>query len=1513
MKRLLPLLILLSGIAALKAQSPSFSYDKEKIYIQTNHVFFSPGETVFFKLYLVRGASNKPSRISSTAHVDVYGPAGTVVEKQTYRVEDGYCEGSFTLDPDAAGGIYKLKGYTGWMLNEKDSLFFTKEFTVQKIIAPRVLMKLEFPKKGYGAGDEVSADFSMRSLDDKPIANHNGQFTVALAGDVQATHPFTTNTNGKARLSFTLPATLKTTDGLLNVTVSYDSYTESIARSIPITLNKIDLQFMPEGGTFVEGLATNLAFKAINEYGNPSDVKGIIKDDEGNMIDSFSSYKFGMGQLTFTPLPGKRYSATITSPAGIKEQYVLPKAAPQGIVMNVSKKNGLIHVKLIASNAAAIHLTGQAKSVPYYSKTLSLKKGVNEFPIDEKIFPMGITRLTLYDENKTPLAERIVFLNPDRQLHITITPDKQTYLPREKVSMTITTTDEKGTAIPSNLSLSVVDDKLWTLADDKQDHILSWLLMSSELQGRIEEPQFYFKKEEPKALAALDLVMLTNGYRYFDFIDEVTQARQLKYTPEETNIVSGMVTNEKGQPIPSTILLIHNIYNGKVIKQQLKDGQFFFPDLQGRDSYMLLAQSLHKKDKISIKVINNGIGYNPLKDDAIKKLTPDDPFAPPLKAPLPQPVPHPQQPNEQHLPPVGLKTKAEFPALNINKNQALNEVVVIGYGVQRRKGIAGSVTIVTGNDLAAVPVNDMPVALEGRAAGLEINHFANNEQENRIAIRGAGILHNGNDPLLVIDGIPQEKYNLSGINVNDISSISVLKDAASVSIYGSRAANGVILITTKTALYGKIHIDLTRNSHYASENFIVNTPSYTVARRFYAPKYTSIAPETRNDYRETIYWNPVVQTNRDGKATLEFYNSDATTTFRAIAEGIGFNGQPGRIETTYAAKAALSVDVKIPPYLTVGDKALIPVVIKNNASQPLDGVLTLSLPPNIQSSTPATTFNLGPDATQQLLVPLSATNPTTGQIEFKVTGNLGNESVTLPITAAAKGFPIRKTISGNTSTNQNLVINKTIPGSLHATLHVYKDVEGQLLNGIESMLQEPYGCFEQTSSTTYPNIFILKYLRQTGKSNPEIEKKAMSYIEHGYKKLIGFETSENGFEWFGKAPAHEALTAYGLLEFTAMQEFLDVDKKMLQRTKDFLLNRRNGHGGFTLKSGGYDRFASVPDKIANIYIVYALTQAGYGQEIQPEYAAAVKKALDSKDAYQLAMMALAASNIKNDQDYRLLMDALETNYRDHNGYAETSVVNSRDASLHVESTSLYALALMRNKTPDIGKIASLITNILAQKSYYGYGSTQATVLALQAVTEYSLLIGSEVNTDEMTFTLNGKTILPKDDPTTDLKEGTNTFTVEYPGARQGIPYNLEVAYNTLTPPNDEKAELLLTTTLNNARPKIGETVRLEIKAENAKDNLQPMAIAKIGIPAGLSIQPWQLKELIDKKKIAYYEIFDNYLVLYWMGFAPKETKTVELDLKADIPGSYKGKASNIYLYYTPEYKNWQEGLEAEIR
>ncbi|WP_158617943.1 TonB-dependent receptor plug domain-containing protein [Chitinophaga lutea] len=1464
-----------------------YASNKEKIYLHTSHVFLKPGDDVFFKLYLVSARDNTPSSVSTIAYVDVIGPSGNVVQQCTYPVQNGYAEGSYSFSPQAAGGVYKLRAYTSWMKNEKDSTFFVKELTLQRVISPRILMKLDFPQKGYGPGADVSADFSARDLSDKPIRHHTVKYTISIAGRELHSGNLQTDAAGKTKIQFRLPADLSVTDGLLNITIQYASYTEAISRSIPITLNKVGLGLMPEGGALVAGLPANVAFRALNEFGKPVDIKGELRDGHGNVVTTLESFHGGMGKFAFTPQAGNRYEVVLNSPAGITQRYELPKAAPKGLSLQMSMAGNELRMEIHSTQNADINITGSTKEQLYFTKKMRLRKGTQSITIDPQLFPAGIARFTVSQANGLPLAERVIFLNSRQMLYVSLTPDKNTYTPREKVTMTLKTTDDKGNPVPANLSLTVMDDKLWTFADDKQDHIISWLMMSSELRGKIDEPQFYFKKDEQKATAALDLVMLTHGYRYFDYLPQIERENKLKFFPDVQNVLTGSVVNDKDQPVSATVWLVESRTSKVMQLVTGPDGTFYYPNLLPGQYYYIVAQSLKKKERIKITISGNGIGGDQGNRDryTVMRFGQADFFA---------------------AQPVKEEVVAPFAA---NDVKALQDVVVVGFGTQKKTALTGSVTTIAPQEYNFSSVRNM---LAGRVPGIAVAQTANPAQGGQLNIRGTNTLVNNEGPLFVVDGIPMKKLDLGNLNPNDIQSLHILKDAAATSIYGSMANRGVIIIETKKNSQARIKWKHTPTLYYGFHPLQMNQPTFTPVRRFQAIQYeTAYYVAERTDFRETIYWNPTVQTGKNGEASVSFYNSDATTTFRAIAEGIGFNGKVGREESTYAVQNMLGVDAKIPPYLTVGDNALIPLHIKNNYTQALEAVIKVSFVESVKAGIFNSTIQLPAGGSRVVYVPVTATSPVDGNLRFTVTTKVHAETVSLPVSVVQKGFPVLHTFAGIRSARHTFPVQKMIPGTFQYELKLFKNPEGQLLDGIAGMLREPYGCFEQTSSATYPNIFILKYLREAGRSDPKTEQRALELIAKGYQRLTGFETAEGGFEWFGKTPPHEALTAYGLMEFTDMNQFIAVDQQMLKRTRNFLLGRRNGKGGFHLSTTGYDRFASVPNKIADLYIVYAFSHAGFGAEVMREYEAVLAQVLQSGDAYRLSMMALTAANMKRQQDFDQLMALLRKHYRQKTFKSETSVVNSRAASLQVETKSLYLMALAREKSPDLVLMAELLSDIMAGKSYFGYSSTQATVLALNAVVDYARAVGKAAADTDIRFSLNNRTVEPGKPATTEAPAAENVFSADY--VRPGnLPYNMEVSYYTFTPPNSSAAELQLHTALAARQVKTGETLRLQVAVKNEKPVLQAMSIAKIGIPAGLSTQPWQLKELMDKNQVAYYEIFDNYLVLYWMGFAPNETKTLHLDLKAEIPGTYKAKASNAGLYYNPEHKHWNDGLEATV-
>src|SRR5262249_33484859 len=168
-----------------------------------------------------------------------------------------------------------------------------------------------------------------------------------------------------------------------------------------------------------------------------------------------------------------------------------------------------------------------------------------------------------------------------------------------------------------------------------------------------------------------------------------------------------------------------------------------------------------------------------------------------------------------------------------------------------------------------------------------------------------------------------------------------------------------------------------------------------------------------------------------------------------------------------------------------------------------------------------------------------------------------------------------------------------VPGSFRVRLEVYPTSMADLVKGLDGLLREPYGCFEQTSTSNYPNTMILDYMRQTNQVDPQAEAKAKGLLDKGYAKLVSFECpytpekKRQGFEWFGAADQqHEALTAYGLLQFKDMSRVHDVDPQLIKRTQAYLLSRRDGNGGFKRNQRGLDQFGRAPEHTTNAYIIW---------------------------------------------------------------------------------------------------------------------------------------------------------------------------------------------------------------------------------------------------------------------------------------------------------------------------------------
>ncbi|QIL76112.1 MG2 domain-containing protein [Hymenobacter sp. HDW8] len=287
---------------------------------------------------------------------------------------------------------------------------------------------------------------------------------------------------------------------------------------------KTDVQFFPEGGNLVAGLPTVVAFKATDEYGRGVTVSGQLTDDQGQAAGSFKSLHAGMGTVLLTPQPGRQYKAAVVLPGGARAEYPLPAVAPSGLVLKVTQTKEFVYVgvqrQTAAGTAAApaenvtllAHVRG---TVAYAAKGQLTGSEGYAARIPKAKFPTGVAHFTLFDGQGVAQGERLAFIDAQPSLQVRITPDKPTYAPREKVNLTVAVTDGAGQPVAAQLSLAVTNALATGMNEAPETTILTQLLLTSDLQGYVENPGYYFQNKTPETEQALDHLLLTQGWRRF--------------------------------------------------------------------------------------------------------------------------------------------------------------------------------------------------------------------------------------------------------------------------------------------------------------------------------------------------------------------------------------------------------------------------------------------------------------------------------------------------------------------------------------------------------------------------------------------------------------------------------------------------------------------------------------------------------------------------------------------------------------------------------------------------------------------------------------------------------------------------------------------------------------------------------------------------------------------------------------------------------------------------------------
>lgn len=862
----------------------------EKVYLHFDKPYYSVADTIWFKAYLTM-EQNLPSLLSKIVYVDLMNSKDSLVQTIKLPVVGGVADGYIPLSPGTyQQGNYYVKAYTIWMLNFSDDYFFSKTIPIGEAIEKQVNTLLSYKTTETDKTQVIDAVIQFKNRDNVIQANKIVNWRVLSNYDIVAKGKGTTDQNGFLRIKIDPRKSDKIKNGELitDINLTEKEIVTSSFQLKPTTSAAYDVQFFPEGGDLIAGIASRIGFKAINGNGAGVDLKGSVVDNSGTKLTDLSSSHLGMGAFYLNPEVGKTYKANITFNDGTTKSFDLPKTLESGIATQVNNTDSLLfNLKIVANDAyfeanknKNLFIVATNGTMVYYAAKTKLNNQITAAKIPKDKFPAGIVQITLFSETGEPISERLAFNYQPNGIKLSLKTDLATYKPRQKVKLAVTAKNAAQFA-DGNFSIAVTDEQKVPVDENSETTILSSLLLTSDLKGYVEKPNYYFNKTNAKKLADLDVLMLTQGFRRYAY-KEILAGKfpPITFLPEQSMTLTGTLRDRTGMPVrkgnlrltvPGTRIGVETITS--------PSGIFAFQNLNFPDSSEVV---------ISAK-------YNPNGNNLMVLL--DGQPAPQLsKNPYPA----------QEVTNIDSTLSAY---LNNSKRQysylrQLKEVKIEGAKAKRPShsdypALAGlssiSGTLIEGDRFSGC--NMLTMCLQTMATGLIF--YENNFYVNRDYQQGSRV------PVQIfLNGMPVDYFGLASVQSSEVENVEVFTKDELGTVNRMYNTNGVLVINTKKIPKGtKMSMEEFKKLIPDPSVLKIKPKGYSKQREFYSPKYVNAAATYNfNDLRSTIYWNPKVVTTSQGGLSLEYYNADGKGTYKAVIEGVDKNGNIGRFVYRYTVK-----------------------------------------------------------------------------------------------------------------------------------------------------------------------------------------------------------------------------------------------------------------------------------------------------------------------------------------------------------------------------------------------------------------------------------------------------------------------------------------------------------------------------------------------------------------------------------------------------------------------------------
>src|SRR5881409_1414602 len=524
------------------------------VHVSTDKPIYRSGERLYVRGVFLRAAGHTPmtTGLNETASFEIKGPKGDTVASGVSAIIDSVAGFSWDIPATQAGGEYTVR-----ISHPAADGRAERKFDIRAYRAPRLKSQIVLVRDGYGPGDMVAANLHVERAEGGIPAGAKVSVSARVDGEETWKGTTTVDSSGNAGASFRLPAAIARGEGVIAMIIEDSGIVETATKTIPILLQTLDLAIYPEGGDLIAGLPNRVYVEGRTPARKPADMAGVVVNAAGREVATFRTEHEGRGRFSFVPAKGETYSLRITEPAGIKTVFALPALKASGVVISSTSditprlKDVVVRVGATSDGSYLIVLSQRGKELALKPVTLRANQPT-DFTIAVPKSLDGVIVATVYDDRMSPMAERLIFRQPEHKLKVQVVPDWTDYVPGDKVTLLVKTIDYTGKPVSAMVGLTVTDSSVLEMIEKREQapRLPVMVLLENEVRN-LTDAHVYLDENNPKAPLATDLLLGTQGWR--------------RFATAGTGFINGVVTDSSGAVIPGVLIRAVNTDRGETI------------------------------------------------------------------------------------------------------------------------------------------------------------------------------------------------------------------------------------------------------------------------------------------------------------------------------------------------------------------------------------------------------------------------------------------------------------------------------------------------------------------------------------------------------------------------------------------------------------------------------------------------------------------------------------------------------------------------------------------------------------------------------------------------------------------------------------------------------------------------------------------------------------------------------------------------------------------------------------